>query len=118
MAYSFLVTYTLVGVRGAGKSMLYWASDVTGGATSLPSGSVDYLFPSEMAGLKVGNYEIKDIVVIGTPVATSRLEIWIDDTNTGDSVVLMANLTTTVNRQFQVVDYYIKAGKTIKFIQR
>ena len=60
---------------------------------------------------------IKDVIVIGMPTV-KYLEIWLNDKDSSDVVVLGVNTGSTVNRQFEKMEYIIGEGTPIKFKQK
>jgi len=46
------------------------------------------------------------------------LEIWLNDKNSSDVVVLGVNTASTVNRQFEKMEYIIGEGTPVKFKQK
>jgi len=51
-------------------------------------------------------------------VDTKYLQIWLNDKDSSDVVVLAVNTGTTVNRQFEKMEYIIGEGTPIKFKQK
>ena len=96
---------------------LYTADDTATHDLALPSGSVTYTLPGASDTNEKEAYLMKDVIVIGTPVV-KYLEIWLNDKDSSDVVVLGVNTGTTVNRQFEKMDYIIGEGTPIKFKQK
>jgi len=96
---------------------LYTASDVAGEDLKLPSNSTTYTIPGASDVDEKEAYIIKDVIVIGTPTV-KYLEIWLNDKDSSDVVVLGVNTGTTVNRQFEKMEYIIGEGTPIKFKQK
>ena len=96
---------------------LYTASDVAGEDLKLPSNSTTYTIPGASDVDEKEAYIIKDVIVIGTPTV-KYLEIWLNDKNSSDVVVLAVNTGVTVNRQFEKMEYIIGEGTPIKFKQK
>jgi len=96
---------------------LYTASDVAGEDLKLPSNSTTYTLPGASDSDEKEAYMIKDIIVIGTPTV-KYLEIWLNDKDSTDVVVLGVNTGSTVNRQFEKMEYIIGEGTPIKFKQK
>ena len=96
---------------------LYTASDVAGEDLKLPSNSTTYTLPGNNEGDEKEAYMIKDVIVIGTPTV-KYLEIWLNDKDSSDVVVLGVNTGSTVNRQFEKMEYIIGEGTPIKFKQK
>ena len=96
---------------------LYTASDVAGEDLQLPSNSTTYTLPGASEADEKEAYIIKDVIVIGTPTV-KYLEIWLNDKDSSDVVVLGVNTGSTVNRQFEKMEYIIGEGTPIKFKQK
>jgi len=96
---------------------LYTASDVAGEDLKLPSNSTTYTLPGARDSDEKEAYMIKDIIVIGTPTV-KYLEIWLNDKDSSDVVVLGVNTGATVNRQFEKMEYIIGEGTPIKLKQK
>ena len=96
---------------------LYTASDVAGEDLKLPSNSTTYTLPGASDSDEKEAYMIKDIIVIGTPTV-KYLEIWLNDKDSSDVVVLGVNTGSTVNRQFEKMEYIIGEGTPIKLKQK
>ena len=96
---------------------LYTASDVAGEDLKLPSNSTTYTLPGASDADEKEAYMIKDVIVIGTPTV-KYLEIWLNDKDSSDVVVLGVNTGLTVNRQFEKMEYIIGEGTPIKFKQK
>ena len=96
---------------------LYTASDVAGEDLKLPSNSTTYTLPGASDADEKEAYIIKDVIVIGTPTV-KYLEIRLNDKDTSDVVVLGVNTGSTVNRQFEKMEYIIGEGTPIKFKQK
>ena len=97
---------------------LYTADDTATHDLSLPSGSVAYTLPGSSDTDEKEAYLLKDVIVIGTPTDTKYLQIWLNDKDSSDVVVLAVNTGTTVNRQFEKMEYIIGEGTPIKFKQK
>jgi len=65
---------------------------------------------------------IKDVIVIdsaASPVVNTKyLQIWLDDKDTADVIIIGANRSTTVNRQFEKMQYFIGGGTPMKLKQK
>ena len=96
---------------------LYIASDVAGEDLKLPSNSTTYTLPGASDADEKEAYMIKDVIVIGTPTV-KYLEIWLNDKDSSDVVVLGVNTGSTVNRQFEKMEYIIGEGTPIKLKQK
>ena len=96
---------------------LYTADDTATHDLTLPSGSVTYTLPGASDMDEKEAYMVKDVIVIGTPTV-KYLEIWINDKDSSDVVVLGVNTGSTVNRQFEKMEYIIGEGTPIKFKQK
>jgi len=107
-------------VAGKYITNIYNADDELGHDLTLPSGSTSYTLPnSNGADEKV--YMIKDVIVIDTIptsiINTKYLQIWLDDKDTADVIIIGANKSTTVNRQFEKMQYFIGGGTPMKLKQ-
>ena len=96
---------------------LYTADDTATHDLTLPSGSVTYTLPGASDTDEKEAYMVKDVIVIGTPTV-KYLEIWLNDKDSSDVVVLGVNTGATVNRQFEKMEYIIGEGTPIKFKQK
>ena len=99
---------------------LYTASDVTTEDLQLPSGSTTYTLPGASDADEKEAYLLKDVIVIpgATAPTVKYLEIWLNDKDSSDVVVLGVNTGATVNRQFEKMEYIIGEGTPIKFKQK
>ena len=100
---------------------LYTADDISTHDLQLPSGSTTYTLPGASDADEKEAYLLKDIIVIpglNNTLAMKYLEIWLNDKNSSDVVVLGVNTSTTVNRQFEKMEYIIGEGTPIKFKQK
>jgi len=104
---------------------LYTANDASGEDLTLPSGSTTYTLPGASDADEKEAYLLKDLIVIpGTASGAvvqptvKYLEIWLNDKNSSDVVVLGVNTSATVNRQFEKMEYIIGEGTPIKFKQK
>ena len=105
---------------------LYTASNVAGDDLRLPSGSTTYTLPGANDADEKEAYLMKDVIVIPGRTAdgvvvqptVKYLEIWLNDKNSSDVVVLGVNTSATVNRQFEKMEYIIGEGTPIKFKQK
>jgi len=116
---AFKVYLLLKNLSTTGKYItnLYTADDTATHDLALSSGSVTYTLPGASDTNEKEAYLMKDVVVIGTPVV-KYLEIWLNDKDSSDVVVLGVNTGTTVNRQFEKMEYIIGEGTPIKFKQK
>ena len=96
---------------------LYTADDTATHDLALPSGSVTYTLPGASDTDEKEAYIVKDVIVIGTPTV-KYLEIWLNDKDSSDVVVLGVNTGATVNRQFEKMEYIIGEGTPLKFKQK
>ena len=96
---------------------LYTADDTPTHDLALPSGSVTYTLPGANDLDEKEAYMVKDVIVIGTPTV-KYLEIWLNDKDSSDVVVLGVNTGATVNRQFEKMEYLIGEGTPIKLKQK
>ena len=105
---------------------LYTANDTSGFDLTLPSGSTTYTLPGASDADEKEAYLLKDLIVIpgvdnnGVVVqpTVKYLEIWLNDKDSSDVVVLGVNTGATVNRQFEKMEYIIGEGTPIKFKQK
>ena len=104
-------------VAGKYITNIYNADDILGNDLTLPSGSTAYTLPSASGANEQKVYIIKDVIVIDTPVNTKYLQIWLDDKDTSDVIIIGANSSTTVNRQFEKMQYFIGGGTPMKLKQ-
>ena len=107
-------------VEGKYITNIYNADDVIGNDLTLPSGSTSYTLPSAGETNEQKVYLIKDVIVIyegATALNTQYLQIWLDDKDTADVIIIGANKTTTVNRQFEKMQYFIGGGTPMKLKQ-
>ena len=96
---------------------LYTADDTPTHDLTLPSGSVTYTLPGASDTDEKEAYMVKDVIVIGSPTV-KYLEIWLNDKDSSDVVVLGVNTGSTVNRQFEKMEYIIGEGTPIKLKQK
>ena len=118
VGFEVYVLFENISVTGKYVSNLYAADGVSGNDLELPSGSKTYTLPGDNEGDEKEVYIIKDIIAIGTLDTVQYLEIWLNDKNSSDVVVLAVNTGATVNRQFEKMEYIIGEGTPIKFKQK
>ena len=116
-AFEVYVLFENLSTIGKYITNLYAADDTPTHDLTLPSGSVTYTLPGSSDTDEKEAYIVKDVIVIGTP-AVKYLEIWLNDKDSSDVVVLGVNTGATVNRQFEKMEYIIGEGTPIKFKQR
>jgi len=119
-SFEVYVLFENISVTGKYITNLYSASDNPGEDMKLPSGSTTYTLPGSSDTDEREAYLIKDVIVIpgaGAP-AVKYLEIWLNDKDSSDVVVLGVNTGATVNRQFEKMEYIIGEGTPIKFKQK
>ena len=116
-AFEVYVLFENISTVGKYITNLYTADDTATHDLALPSGSVTYTLPGASNADKKEAYLVKDVIVIGTPTV-KYLEIWLNDKDTSDVVVLGVNTGATVNRQFEKMEYIIGEGTPIKFKQK
>ena len=116
-AFEVYVLFENLNVTGKYITNLYTADDTATHDLALPSGSVTYTLPGASDTDEKEAYLVKDVIVIGTPVV-KYLEIWLNDKDSSDVVVLGVNTGATVNRQFEKMEYIIGEGTPIKFKQK
>ena len=117
VAFEVYVLFENLNVAGKYITNLYTADDTATHDLALPSGSVTYTLPGASDADKKEAYLVKDVIVIGTPTV-KYLEIWLNDKDSSDVVVLGVNTGSTVNRQFEKMEYIIGEGTPIKFKQK
>ena len=116
-AFEVYVLFENLSTVGKYITNLYTADDTATHDLSLPSGSVTYILPGASETDEKEAYLVKDVIVIGTPTV-KYLEIWLNDKDSSDVVVLGVNTGATVNRQFEKMEYIIGEGTPIKFKQK
>ena len=116
-AFEVYILFENISTLGKYITNLYTASDVAGEDLKLPSNSTTYTLPGASDADEKEAYIIKDVIVIGTPTV-KYLEIWLNDKDSSDVVVLAVNTGITVNRQFEKMEYIIGEGTPIKFKQK
>ena len=116
--YEVYVLFENLSITGKYITNLYTATDAVGDDLQLPSGSTTYTLPGASDVDEKEAYMVKDVIVIGTPVVVKYLEIWLNDKNSSDVVVLGVNTSSTVNRQFEKMEYIIGEGTPVKFKQK
>jgi len=116
-AFEVYVLFENISTVGKYITNLYTADDTATHDLTLPSGSVTYTLPGSSGTDEKEAYLVKDIIVIGTPTV-KYLEIWLNDKDSSDVVVLGVNTGTTVSRQFEKMEYIIGEGTPIKFKQK
>jgi len=116
-AFEVYVLFENMNMVGKYITNLYTADDTPTHDLALPSGSVTYTLPGASDADEKEAYMVKDIIVIGTPTV-KYLEIWLNDKDSSDVVVLGVNTGATVNRQFEKMEYIIGEGTPIKFKQK
>jgi len=116
-AFEVYVLFENLSTLGKYITNLYTADDTATHDLALPSGSVTYTLPGASDADEKEAYMVKDVIVIGTPTV-KYLEIWLNDKDSSDVVVLGVNTGATVNRQFEKMEYIIGEGTPIKFKQK
>ena len=116
-AFEVYVLFENISTVGKYITNLYTADDTATHDLTLPSGSVTYTLPGASDMDEKEAYMVKDVIVIGTPTV-KYLEIWLNDKDSSDVVVLGVNTGSTVNRQFEKMEYIIGEGTPIKFKQK
>jgi len=120
-AYEVYVLFENLSTVGKYITNLYTANDAAGDDLRLPSNSTTYTLPGANDENEKEAYLLKDVIVIpgtaGQPTV-KYLEIWLNDKDSSDVVVLGVNTATTVNRQFEKMEYIIGEGTPIKFKQK
>ena len=105
-------------VAGKYITNIYNADDVITNDLTLPSGSTSYTLPNSNGTDEKEAYLIRDVIVIGDTTPIKYLEIWLNDKDSSDVVVLAVNTGATVNRQFEKMEYIIGEGTPIKLKQK
>ena len=116
-AFEVYVLFENLSTVGKYITNLYTADDTATHDLTLPSGSTTYTLPGASDADEKEAYRVKDVIVIGTPTV-KYLEIWLNDKDSSDVVVLGVNTGSTVNRQFEKMEYIIGEGTPIKFKQK
>ena len=116
-AFEVYMLFENVSIVGKYITNLYTADDTATHDLALPSGSVTYTLPGASDTDEKEAYLLKDVIVIGTPTV-KYLEIWLNDKDSSDVVVLGVNTGATVNRQYEKMEYIIGEGTPIKFKQK
>ena len=116
-AFEVYMLFENISIVGKYITNLYTADDTATHDLALPSGSVTYTLPGASSTEEKEAYLLKDVIVIGTPTV-KYLEIWLNDKDSSDVVVLGVNTGATVNRQFEKMEYIIGEGTPIKFKQK
>ena len=116
-AFEVYTLFENISTIGKYITNLYTASDVAGEDLKLPSNSTTYTIPGASDVDEKEAYIVKDVIVIGTPTV-KYLEIWLNDKDSSDVVVLGVNTGATVNRQFEKMEYIIGEGTPVKFKQK
>ena len=116
-AFEVYTLFENISTVGKYITNLYTADDTPTHDLTLPSGSVTYTLPGASDTDEKEAYMVKDVIVIGTPTV-KYLEIWLNDKDSSDVVVLGVNTGATVNRQFEKMEYIIGEGTPIKFKQK
>jgi len=124
--YEVYILFENLSTVGKYITNLYIATDAAGDDLRLPSGSKTYTLPGASDANEKEAYLLKDLIVIpgldnnGVVVqpTVKYLEIWLNDKDSSDVVVLGVNTGATVNRQFEKMEYIIGEGTPIKFKQK
>ena len=116
-AFEVYVLFENLSMVGKYITNLYAADDTATHDLTLPSGSTTYTLPGASDADEKEVYMVKDVIVIGTPTV-KYLEIWLNDKDSSDVVVLGVNTGATVNRQFEKMEYIIGEGTPIKLKQK
>ena len=116
-AFDVYVLFENMSTVGKYITNLYTADDTATHDLALPSGSTTYTLPGASDADEKEAYMVKDVIVIGTPTV-KYLEIWLNDKDSSDVVVLGVNTGSTVNRQFEKMEYIIGEGTPIKLKQK
>jgi len=87
-------------------------SDVAAAFYIFPSGASDYQLPQNE-----GTVYLADVILSAAGADTTKADIYVNDTTTGQQVANAANVGTVFNRQFMSSPIPIKAGSRIRFTQ-
>ena len=119
-AFEVYVLFENLNTVGKYITNLYTADDISTHDLTLPSGSKTYTLPGASDADEKEAYMVKDVIVIPgvDPIVVKYLEIWLNDKDSSDVVVLGVNTGSTVNRQFEKMEYIIGEGTPIKFKQK
>ena len=124
-AFEVYVLFENLSTEGKYITNLYTADGTSGNDLKLPSGSTTYTLPGASDTDEKEAYLLKDLIVIPGTVSgavvqptVKYLEIWLNDKDSSDVVVLGVNTGSTVNRQFEKMEYIIGEGTPIKFKQK
>ena len=125
-AFEVYVLFENLSTIGKYITNLYTADDTATHDLTLPSGSTTYTLPGASDADEKEAYLMKDVIVIPARTAdgvvvqpnVKYLEIWLNDKDSSDVVVLGVNTGATVNRQFEKMEYIIGEGTPIKFKQK
>ena len=120
-AFEVYVLFENLSTTGKYITNLYTADDTATHDLALSSGSVTYTLPGASDADEKEAYLLKDVIVIPDPTVSPTvkyLEIWLNDKNSSDVVVLGVNTASTVNRQFEKMEYIIGEGTPIRFKQK
>ena len=123
--FEVYVLFENISTVGKYITNLYTADDTATHDLTIPSGSSTYTLPGASDADEKEAYLLKDLIVIpgkenGIVVqpTVKYLEIWLNDKDSSDVVVLGVNTGSTVNRQFEKMEYIIGEGTPIKFKQK
>ena len=118
MGYKLYVLFENLNITGKYITNLYTADGSAGNDLTLPSGSTTYTLPGASDADEKEIYLVKDVIAIGTiPVTSEYIQIWLNDKDTSDVIIIGANTSTTVGRQFEKMEYMIGEGTPIKLKQ-
>ena len=125
-AFEVYVLFENLSTVGKYITNLYTADDTATHDLTLPSGSTTYTLPGASDADEKEAYLLKDLIVIPGKDSTGAVvqptvkyfEIWLNDKDSSDVVVLGVNTGSTVNRQFEKMEYIIGEGTPIKFKQK
>lgn len=87
-------------------------SDVAAAYYIFPSGASDYQLPANE-----GTVYLADVILSAAGTDTSKADIYVNDTTTGQQVANAANVGTVFNRQFMSSPIPMKAGARVRFTQ-
>jgi len=87
-------------------------SDVNAAFYVFPSGASDYQLPANE-----GNVYLADVILSAAGTDTSKADIYVNDTTTGQQILNASNVGTVFNRQFMSSPIPMKAGARVRFTQ-
>lgn len=110
-AAAFTQTAIMKGANGRTFSLYMTVSDVNGEYAVCPDGSSTIQLPSDQP------YYLADLIVVTGGTDTTTQTLFVNNTNSGITVVNKANLSTSYHRQFMSAPLGFKPGSMLKFKQ-